>query len=118
MSPLTRYATAYRRRVFIDLFLQQWDEDKYANLGTMLFNNYNQAIGIVRDDSIALADGLRSLGVRIEDLIAWEAEEVAYFKTLGRESEWDVHATAYVELLQELRDLEYVLSYLRMLITN
>lgn len=37
---VTRYASAYHRRVFIDLFFKQWDSDKYQNLGLMLYNNY------------------------------------------------------------------------------
>ena len=85
------------------MFFRQWDEEKYQNLATMLWNNYRQALDIVEHESVALADALRSLKITEADLERWEAEEVVYFKTLGQESEWDVHAVAYVELLQELR---------------
>ena len=40
LAAVTRYASAYRRQVFIDLFFKQWDEEKYQNLGLMLYNNY------------------------------------------------------------------------------
>jgi len=103
VAAVTRCATAYRRHVFIDMFFRQWDEEKYQNLATMLWNNYRQALDIVEHESVALADALRSLKITEADLERWEAEEVVYFKTLGQESEWDVHAIAYVELLQELR---------------
>ncbi|KAF7966426.1 hypothetical protein HWV62_38406 [Athelia sp. TMB] len=106
VAPLTRNATAYHRRVFIDLFLQQWDEEKYLNLGTMLYNNYQQARNIIDKESIALVDTLQSLGITIAQLESWESEEVEYFKTVGKEPEWDAHAVVYVELLQELRDSE------------
>ena len=36
-------------------------------------------------------------------LTEWQADEKAYFKTVGKESEWDVHAVAYVEALQRLQ---------------
>ncbi|KAF9530494.1 hypothetical protein CPB83DRAFT_748578, partial [Crepidotus variabilis] len=32
LASVTRNMSAYRRRVFIDLFFKQWDADKYANL--------------------------------------------------------------------------------------
>lgn len=106
VAAVTRYSTAYRRRVFIDMFFRQWDEDKYLNIGTMLYNNYCQALNIVEAESVALAHTLRSLDISEEDLEKWESEEAAYFKTLGQEPEWDVHAVAYVELLQELRTVQ------------
>ena len=52
---------------------------------------------------------MASLGVNEKVLEQWHDEEVEYFRTLGKEPEWDVHAMAYVELLQGLRNLEYVL---------
>ena len=42
----------------------------------------------------------------ISMLDEWEKEEQEYFATLGKEQPWDIHAAAYVELLQELRVLE------------
>lgn len=64
------------------------------NLGTMIYNNYKQALSIFSNVSVALSDGLRSLGVVVEELVAWEAEEVDFVKNLGREPEWDFHAVA------------------------
>jgi hypothetical protein len=106
VASVTRYSTAYRRQVFIDMFFRQWDEEKYLNLGTMLHNNYKQALGIIEDESLALNQTLQSLEITAADLEKWEDEETAYFSTLGQEPQWDVHAVAYVELLQELRSAE------------
>jgi len=103
VAAVTRHATAYRRGVFIDMFFRQWDDEKYLNLATMLYNNYCQALDIIQSESIALKDTLRSLEISEADLESWETEEVTYFRTIGQEPEWDVHAVAYVELLQELR---------------
>jgi len=106
LASVIRYASAFRRRVFIDMFFKQWDEEKYQNLGTMLYNNYVQALDIITVDSIALSEAMHSLGIDEATLTKWHKEEVEYFETLGQEPEWDVHAMAYVELLQELQSLK------------
>lgn len=106
LAPVIRYASAYRRHVFLDLFLKQWDEDKYANLGTMLLNNYRQALHIISSETVALEEAKTSLGIQDSDLVNWRAEEIHYFQTLGKEPEWDAHAVVYVELLQQMQALE------------
>lgn len=106
VAAVTRYASAFHRRVFIDMFFQQWDEDKYQNLGLMLLNNYKQALSIIKDDGRAVAEAVQSLGIRVSDLNVWHREQAEFFGTLGEESAWDVHAVAYVELLQELNSAE------------
>lgn len=35
VARVTRHATAYHRRQFIDLFFRQWDEDKFSALGKL-----------------------------------------------------------------------------------
>ncbi|KAL6298786.1 hypothetical protein BKA93DRAFT_820202 [Sparassis latifolia] len=102
LASVTRYASAFRHQVFILLFFEQWDNEKYSNLSTMLYNNYKQVLDIIQTQSVALADAMASLGVCDEDLKLFELEEQQYFATLGQEPEWDVYAMAYVEALQEL----------------
>jgi hypothetical protein len=106
VAPLTRYASAYNRRVFIDLHFRNWDNEKYQNLGTMIYNNYVQALDILEKDTISLAEAQVSLGIRDEDLRRWQEEQQAYFEILGQEPEYDVHAVSYVEHLQKLRDIK------------
>ncbi|KAG1853644.1 hypothetical protein F4604DRAFT_1933044 [Suillus subluteus] len=106
IAPVIQYASSYRRHVFLDLFFKQWDEDKYLNLGTMIYNNYKQALDIVLTESIALAEAKHSLNIQEGDLKTWRQEEIEYFAHLGKEMEWDVHAMVYVELLLKLRDTE------------
>ena len=105
LASTTRYASAFRRRLFIEAYFKQWDEDKYLSLGTFLFNNYKQALKIAEQGTIALADAQRSLGITDADMNTWEVEETTFFSQLGDEDSQYTHAIAYVELLQQLTDL-------------
>jgi hypothetical protein len=104
LAAVTRYASSYNRHVYIDLFFKNWDSEKYRNLGTMLYNNYAQALDIIATESPILAEAQKSLDVSDNDLKQWQAEQTAYFASLGKEPEYNVHGVAYVELLQKLRD--------------
>ncbi|KAI0338442.1 hypothetical protein BDW22DRAFT_1337893, partial [Trametopsis cervina] len=106
LASVTRYASPYRRRLFIEAYLRQLDEDKYLNSGTFILNNYKQAIDIIENDGTALEDAMRSLDISEQDLDHWEAEELNFFSHLGEEDPHDMHAVAYVECLQQLRSLE------------
>ena len=106
LAGVTRYASAYRRRMYIELHFKQWDEDKYSNLATMLRNNYHQALDIIKNNGRAVNEAKRSLGATDEDLESWKVEQEEYFLVLGDEPESKVRAIAYVELLQKLRQLE------------
>ncbi|GBE78667.1 hypothetical protein SCP_0115580 [Sparassis crispa] len=105
LAAITRYASGFRQRLFIDAFFHQWDIEKYANLSTMLFNNYVQALKIIKEDGAALEEAIAALQIMHEDLAKWSHEEREYFKSLGEEPEWDIHAMAYVKSLQELRTI-------------
>jgi hypothetical protein len=106
LAGITRYMSAYRRCVFIDLFFKQWDAEKYQNLGNMLFNNYKQALQIIEDEQPALDDAKNSLGIKDGELEKWQKEKAEYFSRLGQEPERDILKIAYVELLQELREIK------------
>ncbi|THU88290.1 hypothetical protein K435DRAFT_821707 [Dendrothele bispora CBS 962.96] len=105
LASITRYATAYRRRVLIDLFFHQWDEEKYCNLANMLYNNYIQALTAIQEEGQELAEGLATLGLTAEDLEKYFDDESQHFQSLGTETEEDLHAVAYVELLQNYREI-------------
>jgi hypothetical protein len=108
LAAIIRYMSAYSRRVAIDLFFKQWDLDKRQNWGNMLYNNYRQALDIIRTNSLVVSEAQVSLNIQDGDLEKWTEEQTEYFETIGKESDGDLHAIAYVELLQELRDIEYV----------
>ncbi|KAI0083236.1 hypothetical protein BDY19DRAFT_987949 [Irpex rosettiformis] len=106
LASVTRYASPYRRRLFIEAYLWQLDEDKHLSLGTFLLNNYKQALHIVDQQANDYKQAMTSLGITTADLDQWEVEQSNFFSRLGEEEPYNVHAIAYVERLQELRDLD------------
>lgn len=119
VASVTRYASAYHCCVFIDMFFQQWDDEKYRNLASMLSNNYHQVISIIRDEGAAVEETMNALGITSTDLETWHYKQASFFETVGEESRWDVHMMAYVELLQELSSTKYNFSpHNQILITN
>jgi hypothetical protein len=72
----------------------------------MLYNNYVQALEIIKTESVALADAKNSLDIQDGDIECWQEEQQSYFKTLGQEQGYDVLAVAYVEALQKLCDIK------------
>ncbi|KAJ2980920.1 hypothetical protein NUW54_g10941 [Trametes sanguinea] len=108
LAPVIRYATAYRRRALMDVLFEQWDWDKYLNLGKMLYENYRQALAIIKEQTPVLAGAMQSLNVTRADLERFTTEERAYLATLGKETSEDLREILYVEKLQELRDVVQV----------
>jgi hypothetical protein len=106
LAAVTRLASAYRQRMYIDMHFKQWDEDKYSNLATMLRNNYRRALKIIEKDGRLLEEGKVSLKVTDEDLELYKIEQEEYFQILGDEPESRVLEIAYLELLQKLKQLE------------
>ncbi|KAG2359427.1 hypothetical protein BDR07DRAFT_1452399 [Suillus spraguei] len=104
LAPIIHYASAYNCHVFIDMLYHQWDEDKYLNLSNMLYSNYKQALCIINKDGIALQKAKHSLGISNRDIKVWQSKQSEYLRTCGQEPEYDIHAVAYVEMLQKLRD--------------
>ncbi|GBE88964.1 hypothetical protein SCP_1403720 [Sparassis crispa] len=125
LALITRYASAFRHHVFIDTYFQQWDTKKYTNLSMMLYNNYVQALKIINAETPALEEALQSLQITHKDLAKWSQEEREYFRTLGREQEWDIHAIILASLRQsvhmgianrwQLTDTQYIATLKYML---
>ena len=103
LASVTRYASPYRRRLFIDAFFRQWDEDKYENLGTFILSNYRQASATLDQDIPALKDAMAKFKLTDADLDNWENEEANFFTQLGTEPETNTLQVEYVELLQTLQ---------------
>ncbi|KAJ7599684.1 hypothetical protein C8J56DRAFT_767478 [Mycena floridula] len=99
----TRYMSSYRRHMFIDLYFQQWDAEKYLNAATMLYNNLIQSSKIIQENTMAVQESLSQLGLTSADLDGYILDERDFFAQLGNEPAEDLHAIAYVELLQEYR---------------
>lgn len=103
LATITRYATPYRRRVFIAEYFHHWDNEKYANLSQYIHDNLVQAADIIDSESVPLADEMDRQKVSLDNLERWKDEERTYFATLGKEKPWNVHAMSYVEALQDLQ---------------
>lgn len=102
VAGLVRNATKYKRRLFMELYFKQADEDKYLALGDFLLGNYRQASAIIESEGKLLRDILEEEKITEDDLDRWQGEQREYFQsTLGRQSDDDVFRVAYVELLQE-----------------
>lgn len=109
LARIIHYSSAFERRLYIDTYFHQWDEDKYLNLGQMLLNNYKQALLIKSEESVMLAETMQSANITHENLAEWKEDQQHYFATLGQEPEYNVVVIKYVELLQQLQDLESVM---------
>ncbi|KAG6884212.1 hypothetical protein C0992_006742, partial [Termitomyces sp. T32_za158] len=105
LGGVTRYMSRYRRCVFIDMFFQQWDAEKYENLATMLYNNYVQALRIIEREAPELEKSKVYFNIQPGDLAKWRSEELEHFSTLGQEPEEDILKITYVELLIQLREI-------------
>lgn len=103
LGGLTRWASVFRRQIFVVGHFQQWDSDKYLAMGTFVLNNYRQALDIIARDGASLESTMQALQITDADLDQWEQEEHEYFTTLGKERPWDARRVVYVELLQQLR---------------
>ncbi|KAJ7575837.1 hypothetical protein C8J56DRAFT_1007569 [Mycena floridula] len=99
----TRYMSSYRHHMFIDLYFQQWDAEKYLNAATMLYNNLIRSSKIIQENTMAVQESLSQLGLTSADLDGYILDERDFFAQLGNEPAEDLHAIAYVELLQEYR---------------
>ena len=104
LASVTRYASPYRRRLFVDAFFRQWDLDKFENLGTFILNNYKQALSTLDRDVPALRQSMERFNLTDADLDRWEEEEAEFFSQLGKEPEANTLQVEYVELLQALQD--------------
>lgn len=108
VAAVTRYASAYNRRVFIDMFFKQWDDEKYQNLGTMLFNNYRQALNAVSETAAYLKEHMALTGASEDDIVLWGNQQQQYFLTVGTEPEELSRDVVYVDLLESLERASYV----------
>ncbi|KAI0077273.1 hypothetical protein K474DRAFT_1684383 [Panus rudis PR-1116 ss-1] len=87
LTPVIHHASAYRQRLFIDLFFTQWHNEKYTNVANMLYENY---------------EAFKKMKITEANLETYENKETEYINTLDEESDADIFATTYVKLLAEM----------------
>ncbi|KAG6886804.1 hypothetical protein C0992_002291 [Termitomyces sp. T32_za158] len=106
LGAVTCYMSAYRRQIFIDLHFQHWDHEKYANLANMLYQNYRQALKIIENNTLDVQHVLKIRGLDEVILEGYIMDEQQFFMMMGKQTDGDLHAIAYVELLQKLWSIE------------
>ena len=68
LAPVVRYASTYRRRLFVEAFLKQWDADKHQNLGEFILDNYTQALDIINVEGPTVQNSMRQEGITVNDI--------------------------------------------------
>jgi Kyakuja-Dileera-Zisupton transposase len=110
VARLTRHATSFHRRQFIDMYFHQWDADKYENLGYFLLNNYRQALEVLRDMPTRIETLLSGRQVTDTQFAHWLEAERQYLNSRQSEPERDTLSLEYVELLDKYQHARYVSS--------
>jgi Kyakuja-Dileera-Zisupton transposase len=70
--------------------------------GKFLYNNYVQALSIIKEYSKEIDNFKTTRGFSNEDFENWRTEELDYLMTVAAKLEYDVHVVAYVEALEAL----------------
>ncbi|KAF8581168.1 hypothetical protein K439DRAFT_1647970 [Ramaria rubella] len=93
VARLVRHGSYFHYLQFIDLFFQQWDDDKYADLSKFIYNNYKQATSLIADYLPEVEAFQAVHGYMDAAFHSWHQEEVP---------EENVLKIGYVEALQKL----------------
>ncbi len=101
LASITRYASPYCQCALIALFFDQWDQERYASIGEMLYNNYRQALGLIEDKVPALQEAMDALQISEHDLDVYKCDERLYFTNLQNEDPTDLADIVYAEALQK-----------------
>lgn len=117
-----RLASQYHWMQALDVRFRQWDQEKYYNLsmfllllflsvsytilGTFLFNNYKQALHIIKANRPEVDKMITRLNITEDDIVDWLGKERAWLEELRTEPDERVLETSYVRALITLRELE------------
>ncbi|KAG6883025.1 hypothetical protein C0992_009963 [Termitomyces sp. T32_za158] len=77
----------------------------------MLYQNYWQALKIIKTNTLDVQHVLKLHNINEAALDTYIMDERNFFSTLEKESDGDLHAIAYVELLQKLQSIELQNAY-------
>ncbi|EIW86142.1 hypothetical protein CONPUDRAFT_46498, partial [Coniophora puteana RWD-64-598 SS2] len=113
LAGTTRHANAFHRQQYIDTYLHYSDEfDVYPALTTFMYNNYRQALKIIREGVPSLDAEMRRMKIANASIFAtWLAEEKTYLRSLEKEPAEETLHMEYWEKLVNLRDSKYVFTF-------
>ncbi|KAI6017609.1 hypothetical protein BKA83DRAFT_4058793 [Pisolithus microcarpus] len=112
LASTVRYATAFHRQQAINAYFEHNDHfEVYANLTNFLFDNYKQALAIIRDGKTILPNLKRDLPIEDDNIFCrWLEEEKEYLEGLSCEP---LEETLHMEYWQRLGKLEVSSQQLR-----
>ncbi|KAF8530645.1 hypothetical protein JB92DRAFT_2804438 [Gautieria morchelliformis] len=110
VARLTQHATPFHRRQFIDMFLRQWDAEKYENLGKFLLNNYRQALQVLEEMPVRIKALMSGRQVSEACFATWLQDERDYLESKKTEPDTDVLGVEYVELLNKYNDARTLIA--------
>ncbi|KAI0045261.1 hypothetical protein FA95DRAFT_1495684, partial [Auriscalpium vulgare] len=110
VARLIRHASHFHWRMFINLHLLQWDEDRYGELSNFLYKNYKQAISVLSDYEPEVRMFKTATGYTDEDFEAWVVAERQYLQDAKKVPTADQQQQAYVQALIDLEAAKFVLS--------
>ncbi|KIK18452.1 hypothetical protein PISMIDRAFT_34292, partial [Pisolithus microcarpus 441] len=99
---LIHHASLFHWMQFLDLHFDQWDSDKYLELSQFLFNNYQQALGIIQKYKPELKDFQLTHGISDEDIVSRCHEELEYLQNCSEELDSMTLTIKYVKVLEKL----------------
>ncbi|KAI0037789.1 hypothetical protein FA95DRAFT_1506476, partial [Auriscalpium vulgare] len=108
VARLIRHASHFHWKMFIHLHMQQWDEDRYAELSNFLLKNYKQAIAVLADYEPEVRLFKEATGYTDEDFESWVVEERRYLQDAKKVPAADEQEQAYVQALIDLDNAKYV----------
>ncbi|OBZ66016.1 hypothetical protein A0H81_14010 [Grifola frondosa] len=100
----TRLASAFHRQQAMEQFFSFWGDQKHAESGRFIFNNYRQALNIIRDgasDLQILAQELKTGPADYEEYLAQERE---YLSSLKEEPPEIAQKVEYMRALSRLEE--------------
>ncbi|KAG1882375.1 hypothetical protein F4604DRAFT_1921540 [Suillus subluteus] len=103
---LIRHASPFHWMQYLDLHFDQWDVDRYTKLSAFLYNNYVQALQIIKTNTPLLDEFKRVQNITDLDFVNWRNEEYEYLSQVAMEPASDAVMVAYVEQLEKLRFAE------------
>ncbi|KAI0751728.1 hypothetical protein C8Q80DRAFT_1098477 [Daedaleopsis nitida] len=97
-----RFASHFHWLQLIDLHFNQWNRNRYLELGRFSYNNYRQALAII-EEYTPLVDAFKNeRHLEDSDFERWIEEEHEYLQSLSKEPDEDVLKVAYVESILDL----------------
>ncbi|KAI0629625.1 hypothetical protein C8Q77DRAFT_1065128, partial [Trametes polyzona] len=107
LAPGTRLSTVFHRHQAIEQFMGFWSEQKHADSGKFILDNYRQALDIIKTDGEALELLSQQLGVGPADFERYLQEERAYFKNRKVEPPEVTAELDYLDSLVRLQTAGY-----------